>query len=123
LVALHRLYGNGLRLRQERTLAPPRQIKQDPTSADAIPVPGGSFASTDRLYDLSVKVSGLERSITYLEAHADNANKKLDSLSNDFTSARATFNTLKFLFIAIFVGTWGLISTLFLMWAKHQLNW
>jgi hypothetical protein len=104
-------------------LAPPRQSKQEPTSADAVPVPGGSFAPTDRFYDLAIKVSGIERSVAYLEAHAESADKKLDSLSDDFTTAKATFNTIKVLFFAICVGTWGVISALFLMWAKHYFNW
>jgi len=123
LVAPRHPYGNGLRLRLERTLVPPRQSRQEPTSADAIPVPGGSYAPTDRLYDLSVKIGSFERSITYLEAHAENSDRKLDAISNTLTAAKATFNTLKVLFIAICVGTWGVISALFLMWAKHYFNW
>ena len=125
-MAVHRLlYGNGLQLRPERTLVPPRQPKtEQTTSADAVPVAGGGLApASDRFYDLSVKVGGIERSITYLEAHAESADKKLDSSSNDFATAKATFNTLKYLFIAICVGTWGVISTLFVMWAKHYFGW
>jgi hypothetical protein len=70
-----------------------------------------------------VKVGSIERSIAYLEAQGEKTDKKLDSISNDFTTAKATFNTLKYLFIAICVGTWGVISALFVMWAKHYFNW
>jgi hypothetical protein len=104
-------------------LAPPRQSKSETTSADAVAVPGGGFAPPDRFYDLSSKVGGIERSITYLEAHAESADKKLDAISEAFTAAKATFGTLKVLFIAICVGTWGVISAMFLMWAKHHFNW
>lgn len=101
----------------------PPYREPEATSADAVPVAGGSFAHPDRLYDLSVKVGGIERSIAYLEGHAESADKKLDSLSEDFTTAKATFGTLKALFIAICVGTWGVISALFLLWAKHYFGW
>jgi hypothetical protein len=103
---------------------PQRPSKPEPTtSADAVAVNAGSFAPTERVLDLLQRVSGMERSITYLEAHADSANKKLDLISSDLTTAKATFTTLKFLFIGICVGTWGVISALFLMWAKHHFNW
>ncbi|MDR3750577.1 MAG: hypothetical protein P4K94_03735 [Terracidiphilus sp.] len=124
ILAVHRpLYGNGLQLRPEQTLVPPRQSRTDTTTADEIPVAGGSSASSDRFYDLSVKVGGIERSITYLEGHAESADKKLDSISNDVTTAMASFNTLKWIFGALSVGTWGILSALFLMWAKHYFNW
>ena len=95
----------------------------DATSADAVPVAGGSFAHPDRLYDLSVKVGGIERSITFLEAQGEKTDKKLDSITQDITTAKATFGTLKFVFIALCAGTWGLILGLFLLWAKHYFNW
>ena len=102
---------------------PPRPSRTDTTSADAVAVTGGSFASPDKLYDLSVKVGSIERSITYLEGHAESARTKLESISTEITSAKAMFGTLKFLFIAICVGTWGLISALIVVWAKHHFNW
>lgn len=101
---------------------PQRQPRTE-TTADEIAVPGGSTASVDRFYDLSLKVGSIERSIVYLEGHADSARAKLDSISTEIAAAKATFGTLKFLFIAICIGTWGLISALFLMWAKHYFNW
>lgn len=104
-------------------MVPPRQSRQETTSADEIAVPGGSSGSMDRFYDLSMKVAGIERSITYLEGHADSARAKLDSISAEIASAKATFGTLKYLIIAICIGIWGLISALFLMWAKHHFNW
>ena len=104
-------------------MAAPRQSKTESTSPDSIAVTGGSLAHSDRYYDLSVKVAGIERSITYLEAQAEKANAKLDAISDDFTVAKATFNTLKYLFIAICTATWGMMLALFLMWAKHHFNW
>ncbi len=104
-------------------MVPPRQSKTDPTSPDDVAVAGGSSASSDRFYDLSIKVAGIERSITYLEGHAETADTKLDSISNDVTKALASFNTLKWIFGALSVGVWGIMSTLFVMWAKHYFNW
>jgi hypothetical protein len=98
---------------------PPRPPKGEPTSADAVPVPGGSVASSDRYYDLSVKVAGIERSITYLEAHAETADKKLDTITTDIAGARATFTTLKWILGATAAGVWGLILAIVAAWAKH----
>lgn len=123
LVAHPRLFGSGLQPSQGQPLVPQKPYKQDTTSADAVAVPGGSSATTDRFYDLSIKVAGIERSMSYLEAHAETADKKLDKLSDDYNSAKATFNTLKFLFIAICAGTWAVISGLILLWARHHFNW
>ena len=88
----------------------------------AVPGGGGS-ASPDRLYDLSTKVAGIERSITYLEAQAESARTKLDSISTDMTSAKASFNTLKWILGAICIGVWGPLTAFALMWAKHYFNW
>ena len=102
----------------------PRQSRaEQATSADEVAVPGGSPAATDRFFDLSMKVAGIERTVTYLEGHADTANKKLDSISGDVTAALASFKTLKWIFGVLAVGTWGILSGLFLMWAKHSFNW
>lgn len=101
-----------------------RQSKAElSASADEVAIPGGSPATTDRFYDLSLKVAGIERSITYLEGHAETAEKKLDTISSDVTSALASFRTLKWIFGALGAGTWGIIAALFLMWAKHYFNW
>jgi len=75
------------------------------------------------LYDLSQRVSGIERSMTYLEGHAEDAKTRLDAISTAITEAKATFNTLKFLFLAICVATWGIFSAIVLMWAKHRFGW
>jgi hypothetical protein len=123
LVAIPNRYGSGLQPNRELSLVPPRQSKTDPTSPDDVAVAGGSSASSDRFYDLSIKVAGIERSITYLEGHAETADTKLDSISNDVTKALASFNTLKWIFGALSVGVWGIMSTLFVMWAKHYFNW
>ena len=61
--------------------------------------------------------------MTYLEGHAETADEKLDKLSDDYMTAKATFNTLKILFFGICAGTWALILGLFLLWAKHYFNW
>ncbi len=65
----------------------------------------------------------MERSITYLEGHADTADKKLDLITAKIATAEATFNTLKFVFIAACIATWGLISALVVAWATHHFNW
>ena len=104
-------------------MVPPRQYSPEGASADEVPVPGGGLAPSDRFYDLSIKVAGIERSITYLEGHAETADTKLDTISNDLTKALASFSTLKWIFGAFSVGVWGILSALFLMWAKHYFNW
>ena len=104
-------------------MVPPRQPKTDIASADEISVPGGSTTSADRLYDLSVKVAGIERSITYLEAQTDSADEKLDLISAKITASEARDNTLKWFLGAICVGIWGPLTAFGLMWAKHYFNW
>jgi hypothetical protein len=71
------------------------------------------------LYDVSVKVAGIERSIAYLEAHAETADKKLDTITTDIAAARATFSTLKWIFAATVAGVWGVILAIVAAWAKH----
>jgi hypothetical protein len=103
---------------------PPRPTRQETTSADAIAVPGGgNYAPSDRLYDLSVKVAGLERSITYLEGQAENTNNKLDAISDQIIAAKASFNTLKWIFGLIGIGVFGPITTFAFMWMKHYFGW
>lgn len=104
-------------------MVPSRQPRQEATSADEVPVAGGSSASIDRFYDLSVKVGGIERSITYLEGHADSARTKLDSISTEIAAAKASFSTLKWVLGAICIGVWGPLTAFALMWAKHYFNW
>jgi len=104
-------------------LVPPRQSRQEPTSADEVPVLGGNFAPTDRFYDLSVKVGGIERSIVYLEGHADSAHGKLDAISTEIAAAKTSFNTLKWVIGVMCVGIWGPLTAFALMWAKHYFNW
>jgi len=99
-------------------LAPPRQSKPE-TTADDVAVLGGSTVSSDRFYDLSVKVAGIERSIAFLEGHSDSANTKLDKIMTDLAAARATFSTLKWIFTATVVGVWGVILALVAAWARH----
>jgi len=104
-------------------LAPPRQSRSEITSPDSVAVTGGSVASPDRFYDISVRVGGIERSITYLEAHADTARGKLDAISAEIADAKASFSTLKWVLGAICLGVWGPLTTFALMWAKHYFNW
>ena len=75
------------------------------------------------MYDILQRVSRTESSITYLEAHADDAKKKLDKISEDVSTAKATFNTLKWVFGGLCLGTWGLLSAFVIMWAKHHFGW
>lgn len=104
-------------------MVPPRPSRPETASADDVPIAGGSLATTDRFYDLSVKVGSIERSITYLEGHADSARGKLDSISAEIAAAKASFNTLKWILGAMCVGVWGPLTAFILMWAKHYFNW
>jgi hypothetical protein len=88
-----------------------------------VPVTSGGFAPTEKVYDLLERVSSIERSITYLEGHADTADKKLDSITQDITSAKATFGALKWLFTAMVIGVWGVVLTISTMWLKHTFGW
>lgn len=102
-------------------MAPPRLSKPETTSADAVAVPGGSFVpASDRAYEILSKVSGIERSITYLEAHAETADKKLDQITIDIATAKATFTTLKWVVGVTVAGVWGVILILVAAWAKHH---
>jgi hypothetical protein len=101
---------------------PSRPPKIETTaSADAVAVPGGSFApASDKAYEILAKVSGIERSITYLEAHAETADKKLDQITIDIATAKATFTTLKWVVGVTVAGVWGVILTIVAAWAKHH---
>jgi hypothetical protein len=70
-----------------------------------------------------VKVGGIERSITYLEGQSDDTRKKLDSISTEIATAKATFTTLKWILGAICLGIWGPLTAFILMWAKHNFGW
>lgn len=68
----------------------------------------------------------MQSSITYLEGHADDARKKLEAITADIVSAKATFNTLKVVFGIVgsfLVIVWGFIATILTMMAKHYLGW
>jgi hypothetical protein len=105
-------------------LVPPQRTNRpDTTSADAVPVLGGGSASTDRIYDLLVKVGGIERSITYLEGQSSDARTKLDSISTEIAAAKASLSTLKWILGAIGVGICGPLTAFVVMWAKHSLGW
>ncbi len=68
-------------------------------------------------------LSSIEKSMTYLEGHADDARKKLETISTDITEAKAAFKTLIWVFIAIGIPVWVLLPAVTLMWAKHLFRW
>lgn len=104
-------------------MPPPRPPKGDVTSPDALAIVAGGGAPVEKVYDLLQRVSSIEKSVAYLEAHADDTRKKLETISTDITDAKATFRTLEWLFTAICVAVWGVISAAALMWAKHRFGW
>jgi geranylgeranyl pyrophosphate synthase len=104
-------------------LPPPRPSKGELSSPDALAVVSGGGASIEKVYDLLQRVSSIEKSVAYLEGHADDARKKLDTIATDITDAKATFRTLKWLFTAICIAVWGVLSAAALMWAKHRFGW
>jgi len=99
------------------------QSEDIPSSPDSITKISGGGASVEKIYDLLGRVSSIEKSVTYLEGHADDARKKLDSIAVDITDAKATFRTVKWLFTGICIAVWGVLSALTLMWAKHHFGW
>lgn len=100
-------------------MAPQRTSKGEASSPDSLAVTGGGGAPTDRLYDVSQRMARVEASVTYLEGHADEARKKLDTISEQITAARASFNTTKYFLGAICLAVWGIIA----MWVKHRFSW
>lgn len=107
-------------------MAPPRPSKDDPRPPNDLTVGGGAGSSADKLTDIYVRIGGMQSSITYLEGHADDARKKLDAITADIVSAKATFNTLKIVFGivgSILVLVWGFMATILTMMAKHYLGW
>jgi hypothetical protein len=108
---------------------PPRQPSQP--KAETTPDPfavagGGSTSSSDRLYDVSQRVSSIEKSLTYLEGHAQDASKELKGINEDIVAAKATFQTLKVVFAvvgSICVALWTIVAGTVLMMAKHYLGW
>jgi tetrahydromethanopterin S-methyltransferase subunit G len=72
------------------------------------------------MYDILMKLGGIERSVTYLEAQAQTADQKLDTISTKLATAEGSIGTLKWIGRAIGIGLWGLLAALILMWAKHH---
>ncbi len=106
-------------------MASPRPPKTDPQPPDSLTVRGGGGAPTDKLTDVYQRLGGIQQSITYLEAHAADARSRLDSISTDITSAKATLSTLKIvlgLAGTILIAIWGFIATVLGMIAKHYLK-
>ena len=100
-------------------MAAQRPPKDDVSSPDSLATPGGGGVTADRLYDVSQRLSRMEASVTYLEAHADEARKKLDIISGQITKAEGSFNTAKYFLGAICIAVWGFVA----MWAKHHFGW
>ncbi len=78
------------------------------------------------MYDVLLKLGSIERSVTYLEGHSDDVKKKLEELSKEVISAKATFQTLKWIggaIGAICIACLGIIATVVTMIAKHFLHW
>ncbi len=103
----------------------PRQPKDEPRPPDSLITAGGG-TSTDRLYEISQRVATIERSMTYLEGHADDAKRRLDAISTQLTEAKATFKTLQIIgagICAIFAGIFGILSAISGMWLKHHFGW
>ena len=107
-------------------MASPRPPKDEPGQPNSLQVGGGGGASSDRILDIYQKVAGIERSVTYLEAHAQNTDSKLNAISEDVVAAKATFNTLKWVLgIAgtLLVLLWTFTAGLLTLAAKHYLKW
>ena len=96
-----------------------RPPRDDASSPDSVSTPGGGTSSSDRIYDISMRLSRLEASVTYLEGHADEARKKLDTISGQITKAEGSFNTAKYFLGAICLAVWGILA----MWVKHHFGW
>jgi hypothetical protein len=108
-------------------LSPPRQYsnKGDLGSPNDLTSTGGGIAAVG-LNDVYQRLGSIQQSITYLEGQADDSGKKLESISADITSAKATYRTLKWVLsigVAIFLGVWGFMATILTMMAKHYLGW
>lgn len=117
---------------------PPRPSKPETTSADEAAVSAGSFAPpADRFYDLSIKVGGIEQSITYLEGRASDAATKMDALgtkidllAKEITEAKTMLGTIKPIVKNIGRAIWTAVGgiTVFLLglltlWIKHHFGW
>ncbi len=104
----------------------PRLPKDDPRPPESLTVAGGGTTGSDRLTDVYQRLGSMQSSITYLEGHADDSRKKLDSMATDIISAKATFRTLKVVFGvvgSVLVLVWSFIATVLTMIAKHYLHW
>ena len=78
--------------------------------------------AVDALFQGKEIITGEDRPL--LSRHdADDARRRLDTISADIIEAKATFKTIKTFFIGICVATWGFISAMLLMWAKHHYGW
>ncbi len=118
-------------------MASPRLPKDDPGQPSSIQVGGGSAASGDRLLDISQKLGGIERSVTYLEARSTESDKKIDGLSHNVTAlakemaeAKAMLTALQPIISSVGKALWAIVAgvTLFIlgiasMWIKHHFGW
>jgi hypothetical protein len=107
-------------------LSTPRPGKGDLRQPSNLTVGTGGATSKDSLADVYEQLGRMHSSITYLEAHADDAKNDLKTISGDIIAAKATFKTLKIVFGVvgtICVGLWALMTGLMVMMAKHYLGW
>jgi hypothetical protein len=72
-------------------------------------VAGGGSATSDRVLDLLQKVSGIERSVVYLEASSQDTKQKVESIGKDVLELKTRLNTLEPIAVWIARGIWTLV--------------
>jgi hypothetical protein len=103
-------------------LATPRPPKDEPSPPNHLAVGGGGSAPSE-IYS---RLGGIERSITYLEGHAQDARDKLDAINNEIVAAKASFTVIKWvvgIVGSILVLLAGFITAIAVQAAKHYLGW
>lgn len=115
-------------------MAPLRQPKdKEALSAPSTVTTGGGGVSSTQVVDIYQRLGGIERSVTYLEGHAADADVKITRLTDRVTdlakevaAAKATFKTLQWVLGivgGILVIVWGFIGTILTMAIKHYMSW
>ena len=111
-------------------MAPRQQPKNDSLSPDSVPVTSGGGSSVDRLYEVAQRVSGIERSVGYLEASSQDTRKHLEALTKDVLEMKAAMSALLPVANRVANGIWTLVcgSSAFVlvlagMWIKHHFGW
>ena len=115
-------------------MVPPRQPKGEPTSADAIPVPGGSPAPVDNLYGIYQRLTTIESQVSYTAAAVEDSKIKIEAIAKDVIETKAKFDILRPIGKTIAKGIWavfivlvtslvGFGLTVLGMWLKHHYGW